>query len=110
MITEQELERVLSLKDEIRDLRIFISRLESSKISKTSTMNSKVTIDSNVIVVNDYTIASLKRFHREIVNDYRVKLDALENEYNAIILSPEEAFEKALLDDEGELDSGKKGY
>lgn len=104
MITEQELERALTLKDKIRDLRIFISKLESSRISKSNTMNSKVSIDTNPIDVNDYTIATLKRFHREIVNDYRHKLHKLEEEYKSIIFSPEEAFEKALMDVEKEQD------
>lgn len=102
MITEQELERVLALREKIKDLRVFISKLESSKVSKTTTMNSKVSIDSITIDVNDYTVATLKRFHREIVHDYRHKLHMLEEEYNSIIFSPEEAFERALLDDEEE--------
>lgn len=108
MITEQELERVLALREKIKDLRVFISKLESSKISTTTTMNSKVSIDSITIDVNDYTVATLKRFHREIVNDYRHKLHMLEEEYNSLIFSPEEAFEKALLDEEEEQGYGKK--
>lgn len=108
MITEQELERVLALRDEIKELRVFISKLESAKISKTNTMNSKVSIDSNSIDVNDYTIATLKRFHMEIVHDHRHRLHTLENEYKSIIFSPEEAFERALLDEEEEEQDGKK--
>ena len=107
MITEQELERALSLRDKIRDLKVMISKLESAKISKNTTMNSKVSIDQNMVEVNDYTIATLKRFHREIVNDYKHKLHELEEEYGAIIYSPEAAFEEALLDVEKE---DKKGY
>lgn len=98
MITEQELERALTLKDEIRDIKILISKLESSKISRSNTMNSKISIDANTINVNDYTIATLKRFHNEIVNDYRHELFQLEEEYKSIICSTEEAFERALID------------
>lgn len=108
MITEQELERALALKDHIRDLRVFISKLETARISKSSAMSSKISIDTNSIDVNDYTIATLKRFHREIVNDYKHKLHKLEEEYASIILSPEEAFEKALMYDEKEQDDDEK--
>lgn len=100
MITEQELERALVLREKIKELRVFISKLESSRISSSTQMNSKVSIDTNVIEVNDFTVATLKRFHAEIVNDHRHKLHALEEEYNSIIFSPEAAFEKALIDDE----------
>lgn len=111
MITEQELERALTLKEKIRDLRIFISKLETARISKANNMNSKISIDTNPIDVNDYTIATLKRFHKEIVNDYRHKLHKLEEEYKSIIFSPEEAFEKALMEDDREPeDEDKKSY
>ena len=111
MITEQELERALTLKDKIKDLRIFISKLETARISKSSNMNSKISIDTNSIDVNDYTIATLKRFHKEIVNDHRHKLQKLEEEYKSIIFSPEEAFEEALMEDDRELeDEDEKSY
>ena len=108
MITEQELERALVLRDKIKELRVFISKLESSKISSSSQINSKVSIDTNVIDVNDFTIGTLKRFHNEIVNDYRHKLHALEEEYNSIIFSPEAAFEKALIDEEEQYGQDKE--
>ena len=98
MITEQELERALTLKDQIKDLSVFISKLEHCKIAAHSSMNAKVNIDNNLIDVNEYTIATLKRFHHEIINDHRHKLHKLEEEYKAIIYSPEEAFELALHD------------
>lgn len=102
MITEQELEKALILREQIKELRVFISKLESTKISNSSQINSKVSIDTNVIDVNEFTLATLKRFHHEIVHDHRKKLQALEEEYNGIIFSPEAAFEKALIDDEDE--------
>lgn len=102
MITEQELERVLILRDAVRELRVFISKLESAKISRTPSINSKITIDSNAIDVDDWTVATLKRFQSEIINDHRNKLYKLEEEYASIIYSPEEAFERALLDAENE--------
>jgi len=108
VITEQELERALLLRDRIRELRILISKLDTCKVSQTTSMNSKISIDSNTLDVNDYTVATLKRFHREIVNDYRHKLHQLEEEYKSIIFSPEEAFEEALLEAEKEQDNEEK--
>ena len=102
MITEQELERALALKEKIRDLRVFISKLETARVSQSSSMNSKISIDQSLIEVNDYTIATLKRFHKEIVNDHKHRLHKLEEEYSSIIFSPEEAFEKALMETDRE--------
>ena len=86
----------------MRELRVFISKLEAAKISRTPAMNSKITIDSNTINVDDYTVATLKRFQTEIINDHRNKLYELEEEYSLIIYSPEEAFERVLLDTEND--------
>lgn len=108
MITEHELERVLVLRDKIKELRIFISKLESCKVSSTSSMNSKIMIDSNTIDVDEYTVATLKRFHSEIINDYRHKLEELESEYNSIIYSTEEAFERVLREQEDGDKKNKK--
>lgn len=108
MITEQELEKALELKSKIKELRIFISKLESCSISRSDVLNSKISIDSNTISVDEFTISTLKRFHNEIVNDYRHKLHAFEEEYNSIIFSPEEAFERALIDAEGEYNNGEE--
>ena len=108
MITEQELERALTLKDQIRELSVFVSKLEQCKIAVHSSINTKVTIDNNVIDVNEYTIATLKRFHHEIINDHRQRLSKLEDEYKAIIFSPEEAFERALREAEDDDECEKK--
>lgn len=102
MITEQQLERALTIREQIKELRVFISKLESARISKITSQNSKITIDANVIDVDDFTVGTLKRFHAEVVHDYRTRLHALEEEYNSIIFSPEAAFEKALIDAEEE--------
>lgn len=91
----------------IKDLRVLISKLDTCKVSKTSGLNSKISIDSTIIEVNDYTESTLKRFHKEIVNDYKHELHRLEGEYKSLIFSPEEAFEKALLDAEKEQDDEK---
>lgn len=111
MITEQELERALTLKDKIKELSVFISKLEHCKIAVHNAMNAKITIDTNTIDVNEYTIATLKRFHHEIINDHKHELHKLEEEYKSIIFSPEEAFELALRDADVDTDDeDKNGY
>lgn len=106
MITEQELERALELKNLIKDLKIDIVRLETTAINHSLINNSKICIGTNTISVDVHTIAVLKRFRSEVIHAYIVKLDELQKEYLSIICSVEETFEEVLVNMEEPPDGG----
>ena len=90
MITEQELELALELNKEIKDLKLLIVKLEESKVSRNTTMNSGVTLDGCKIEVDDYTQNMLQQFKEDLVHVHRVKLQELKKKYSEIIESPED--------------------
>jgi len=99
VITEKELERALELRQEIKELKLKIARLEGLKVSRTE-IGVPFSIDSNRIDVNEHTIGTLRRFKRDILKVYGKMLDDLEKEYKSIVISEEDAIEQALFGDE----------
>lgn len=80
-------------------MRVKLSKLEDIKVSRTE-IGSNFSIDSNKIEVDEYTIGTLRKFKSDILKIYTSILDKLEKEYNNIIISEEEAFERAIFGDE----------
>lgn len=99
MITEKELERALELRVEIKEMRIKLSKLEDLKVSRTE-IGASFAIDNNKIEVDEYTIGTLRKFKKDILNIYTKILEELEKEYSAIIISEEDAIERAIFGDE----------
>lgn len=98
MITEKELERALELRKEIQDVKIKLTKLDDLRVSKTE-IGASFSIDNNKIDVDEYTVSTLKKFKKDIIKVYSAKLEQLENEYKGIIISEEDAIEKAIFDD-----------
>lgn len=96
MITENELEKALDLRKEIRELKLKITKLEGVKISR-SEIGGVFTIDGNRVDTDEYTIQAQKRFRDEILKIYEKMLEDLEEEYKGIVVSEEDAIEDAIF-------------
>ena len=99
MITEKELERALELRKEINDCKAKINKFEDIKVSRTE-IGSSFSIDNNRVETDEYTIATLRRFKRDILKSYNKKLEDLRHEYSSIITTEEDAFEKLIFGDD----------
>ena len=99
VITEKELERALELRQEIKDMRLKLTKLEDLKVSRTE-IGAKFSIDNNHIEVDEYTIGTLRKFKRDILKIYTNILEQLEKEYSSIVISEEDAIERALFADD----------
>ena len=101
MITEKELERALELRKEVKEMRMKLAKLEDLKVSRTE-VGASFSIDNNKIEVDEYTVATLRKFKRDILKIYTKILEELLAEHDAIIISEEEAIERAIFGDEDE--------
>ena len=101
MITEKELERALELRQEIKDMRVKLSKIKDLKVSRTE-IGATFAIDSNKIEVDEYTIGTLRKFKRDILHIYTKMLEELEKEYSSIIISEDDAIERALFGEDYE--------
>lgn len=99
MITEKELERALELRQEIKDMKLKLAKLEDLKVSRTE-IGASFAIDNNKIEVDEYTIGTLRNFKRDILKIYTNMLSKLENEYASIVISEEDAIERAIFGDD----------
>jgi hypothetical protein len=99
VITEKELERALELRDEIKEMRVKLSKIKDINVSRTD-IGSSFSIDNNKIEVDEYTIGTLRRFARDIYNIYTKRLEDLEKEYSSIVMSEDDAIERALFGDD----------
>ena len=100
MITEQELELALELRDKIKLLKNTIAKLESVVLSATNNLSSGVSIDGIKIEYNDYTRKNLIEFKENIIEAHRRKLKDLQEEYKNIIETPESALRRILEEDD----------
>ncbi len=96
MITEQELELALSLRDKIKDLKSTIAKLENVVISDTQNLSNGISIDGIKIACDDYTRGHLIRFKEEILEMYRLKLTDLKARYKEIIESPNDTLRRMI--------------
>ena len=96
MITEQELELALELRDKMKELKVTIAKLENVVISETSNLSSGVAIDGVKISVDDYTKNLLLKFKEDIVEAYRSKLSDTKEKYKEIIESPNDTLRRIL--------------
>ena len=80
-------------------MRVKLSRIKDIKVSRTD-IGSSFAIDNNKIEVDEFTIGTLRRFAREIYQIYTKRLDELQKEYSAIIMSEDDAIERALFGDD----------
>jgi len=103
MITEKELERALELRKEIKEMKLKLTKIEDLKVSRTE-IGAIFSIDSNKIEVDEYTIGTLRKFKKDITKIYSNVLEELEAEYDAIIISEEDAIERAIFGDDLEDD------
>lgn len=101
MITEKELERALELRQEIKDMRVKLSKIKDLKVSRTE-IGATFSIDSNRIEVDEYTIGTLRKFKKDILHIYTKILEELEKEYSSIIISEDDAIERALFGEDYE--------
>ena len=91
MITESELELALTLQKEIKDLRVFIAKIDDAKVSSVAGINSGIGIDGNRVEVDSYTKTLLQKFKDDVVHVHKVKLQDMEDRYSEIIESPGDA-------------------
>lgn len=68
MITEQELELALSLRDKIKELKILIGKLESVVLSSSQVLSSGISVDNNKIILDEHTRNILIKFKDDIIN------------------------------------------
>lgn len=82
-------------------MRMKLTKIEDLKVSRTE-IGASFAIDNNKIEVDEHTIGTLRKFKRDILKIYTCMLAELENEYEAIIISEEDAFERAIFGDDEE--------
>lgn len=82
-------------------MRLKLTKIEDLKVSRTE-IGASFSIDNNKIEVDEYTIGTLRKFKRDILKIYTTILAELETEYDGIIISEEDAFERALFGDDEE--------
>ena len=99
MITEQELELALELKDEIKALKEKIAKLEGATISSNTQLNSGISIDGIKVNVNAYTRDLLIKFKDDAVEAHRAQLEELSKRYKEIIESPADTLRRILEED-----------
>lgn len=103
MITEEQLERALELRSEIKELKVKLSRLKNASVSRVDTIGAKFSIDSNMIDMNPYTLKSAEKFLGEVVRAYESNIRSLEKEYEEIVTTEADIIEQTLLGDEDEF-------
>lgn len=96
MITERELDRALELKDEIKDLKIKIAKLDSLNVAVSN--GASFSIDGNRIDINSNTLKAAREFRDNILKIYNKLLQKLEKDYQKIVVSEESVLEDILLD------------
>ena len=96
MITEQELELALELRDKIKELKVTIAKLEQVVISSTNNLSGGITIDSIKIATDEYTRNTLHKFKEDILTHYKERLQDLKDKYKEIIETPDDAFRRIL--------------
>lgn len=101
MISEKELERALELQKEIKEMRLKLARLEDLKVSRTE-IGASFSIDNNKIEVDEYTVGTLRKFKKDILKIYSKILEELQTEYSSIVISEEEAIERAIFGDDSD--------
>ena len=82
-------------------MKLKLTKLEDLKVSRTE-IGASFSIDNNKIEVDEYTISTLRKFKRDILKIYTEMLNALEKEYKSIVISEEDAIERALFGDDEE--------
>ena len=99
MITEQELELALELRNKIKELKTTIAKLEGVVISNTQNLSSGINIDNTKITVDIYTKGLLMKFKEDVLEAYTEKLEDLKEKYKEIIESPNDSFRRILEED-----------
>lgn len=101
MITEQELEMALELREKIKDLKQTIAKLESVVIANNTTLNNGISIDCIKIKVNNYTRNMLVKFKEDVLAAHIEQLEDLRARYKEIIESPDETLRRIIEEQDG---------
>lgn len=96
MITEQELELALTLRNNIKDLKILIAKVEPVVVSDTQNLNNGVSVDNSKMQVNSHTRDILIKFKDDIVLAHKLRLAELEERYKEIIEAPSDTLRRIL--------------
>jgi len=96
VITEQELELALTLRNNIKDLKILIAKVEPVVVSDTQNLNNGVSVDNSKMQVNSHTRDILIKFKDDIVLAHKLRLAELEERYKEIIEAPSDTLRRIL--------------
>lgn len=101
MITEQELEMALELREKIKDLKQTIAKLESVVIANNTALNNGISIDCIKIKVNNYTRNMLVKFKEDVLAAHKEQLEDLRTKYKEIIESPDDTLRRIIEEQDG---------
>lgn len=96
MITEQELELALDLREKIKKIKSTINDLEQVILSSTQNLSSGVSIGGTKISFDDYTRDCLVKFKEDMIQAYKTKLQDLEKQYKDIIEAPGDTLRRII--------------
>lgn len=96
MITEQELELALDLRERIKKIKATINELEQVVLSSTQNLSSGVTMGGVKVAFDAYTRDYLVKFKEDIMQVYKVKLEELQRQYKNIIEAPGDTLRRII--------------
>ena len=96
MITEQELELALDLRERIKKIKATINELEQVVLSSTQNLSSGVTMGGVKVAFDAYTRDYLVKFKEDIMHVYKVKLEELQRQYKNIIEAPGDTLRRII--------------
>lgn len=96
MITEQELELALDLRERIKKIKTTINDLEQVILSSTQNLSSGVTLGGTKIIFDAYTRDHLVKFKEDMIKAHRLKLEELHRQYKDIIEAPGDTLRRII--------------
>jgi len=96
VITEQELELALDLRERIKKIKATINELEQVVLSSTQNLSSGVTMGGVKVAFDAYTRDYLVKFKEDIMQVYKVKLEELQRQYKNIIEAPGDTLRRII--------------